>query len=377
MRVDAVDKVGGDVMVIQKYIAGGGRTSPMFSGELIVDLNADLSKFDIIHLTNVDRPAELYHYFRRAQKMCKPIVVSPIHHSYTEVQRFERQARAGAAGLVSGWFGFSALEIPKCIVRSVKYPALVQPLMKLIFQGTRAAQKIVLEGSAGILISTGKELEDIVHDIGPVDPVKVMRLRNGFDCFPETLDSGAMPARDLDVCVIARIEARKNQIAILSALNKLGRRGIFVGGENPNHASYCAEFKKRIARSNSEYLGGLPLARTIAIMRRAKVHVSASWFEVSSLVDIDAFNAGCRVVSSVSGGTQELLGARARYVDPGSPAELEEAIAAALKESEAPGAVDQPHPKPVLESWQSIAIRLAGIYGDLLERSNGSGAQNQ
>jgi glycosyltransferase involved in cell wall biosynthesis len=368
MRVDALDKPGGDALVIQKYIAGGAGTSPAFSGELIVNLNADLSSFDIIHLTNIDRPAELYHYFRRAREMRKPIILSPIHHSYAEIERFEREARAGTVGLFSGLFSFSALEILRCLVRSAKYPDLLLPLLRLILQGTRKAQNIVLAESDGMLVTTEKEREDIARDIGPADPVKVVCLRNGVDVFRSTPDIGQTAVRDLDVCVVARIEARKNQNAVLRALNNLGRAGVFVGPENPNHESYCAEFKRMIGRSRSEHVGGLSHAETLAIMKRAKVHVSASWFEVSSMVDIDAFNAGCRVVASVCGGTRELLGAGARYIDPGSPAELEAAIAAALEDSDSPAPAGQSDPQPGLEGWESVTAKLAILYQDLLDR---------
>jgi len=366
MRVDAFDKLGGDVLQIQKYISEGREASPPFSGDVIVNLNADLSSFDIIHLTNIDRPAELYHYFGCARAVGKLIVVSPIHHSYAEIERFEREARAGAVGLVSGLFSFSVLEALRCIVRSSMYPKLLRPLLRLIVRGTRKAQRAVLAGSDAILVLTQKEREDISRDIGPLDPGKVMCLRNGFDVSPASTESARSEVRDLDVCVIGRIEARKNQKAILSALDNLGRSGVFVGKENPNHLAYCAEFKKMIAESRSEYLGGLSHLEAVAIMRRAKVHVSASWFEVSSLVDMEAFRAGCRIVSSANGGTGELLGARARYVDPGSREELETAIAAALRDCDAPAVAGPPDPEPVLEGWASVAGKLARLYQDLL-----------
>ena len=120
-----------------------------------------------------------------------------------------------------------------------------------------------------------------------------------------------------------------------------------------------------IAASRSKYIGSVPNKEKIEIVRRSRVHVSASWFEVASGVDLEAYCAGCGVVSSRCGGTNEILGARARYVDPGSPQEIERAIEIALTEKE--GAREENGKWPLGETWEAIGLKLAALYRKVME----------
>ncbi len=80
MRVDALDKSGGDLLQVRKYIEAGKRSAadgrPHFDGAIITDLRADLSTFDLIHLTNIDRPVETYESFLAAK--ASPLTNSPV-----------------------------------------------------------------------------------------------------------------------------------------------------------------------------------------------------------------------------------------------------------------------------------------------------------
>ncbi|MHB1701287.1 MAG: glycosyltransferase [Acidobacteriaceae bacterium] len=230
----------------------------------------------------------------------------------------------------------------------------------------RNAQAEILRGSSLVLMLTSKERRDIAADIGEVPDGTIAFLRNGFEKSPAAGSAALSTLRDIDVCVVGRIEARKNQIAILKALDKLGISGVFVGLENANHKRYCAKFKERIAESKSDYIGGAPHGDIVQIMRRSKAHVSASWFEVSSLVDIEAYFCGCQVVSSLCGGTREILGERALYIDPGSEESIERAIAAALQQSRTceRKSIDD---EGAVESWEFIGRELNSLYHKILD----------
>jgi glycosyltransferase involved in cell wall biosynthesis len=230
--------------------------------------------------------------------------------------------------------------------------------------GIHDAQLRVLDGVDRILLLTQKEGDDIIKDFGPIRPKKPVYLRNGSDAMPR---SPADPStRDLDICVVGRIEARKNQIAILEAVNQLGLSAVFVGRENPYHKAYCNEFKRRIANSCSAYISGLPHEEILHLMERAKVHVSASWFEVASLVDIEAYLAGCRIVASECGGTRELCGIDAHYVDPSSARSIEMAIRAAYEAATDGLLREGRRQSRAVESWQEVAASLSEIYQAVL-----------
>src|ERR1700722_10838093 len=148
MRIDAIDKPGGDLLQVRKYIEAGTRFtadgSPQFEGTILTGLREDLSRFDLIHLTNIDRPVETYQSFLAAKAAGKPIVLSPIHHSYREIERYERIGRSGLVGQVSGLIGFRSLEYLRSCVRSRRYSQLLLPTVKLVSQGMRRAQRDIL-----------------------------------------------------------------------------------------------------------------------------------------------------------------------------------------------------------------------------------------
>jgi glycosyltransferase involved in cell wall biosynthesis len=364
MRVDALDKSGGDVEHIGTYIRMCEQIARergfLFQGEILTDLHPDLSGFDAIHLTNLDRPVDLYSQFLAAKKAGKPIVLTPLHHSYREIERFERKGRGGLVGIVSGLVGFYGLEGFRILLKSRRYPQLRAALWKALRKGFRRAQAEVLLGCDRVLVITDKEAADIAQEVGELPPERILKLRNGFQSF--AAEAGE---RDIDIAVISRIESRKNQIAILDAIQSLGLKATFVGPPNPNHKQYCELFRRKIAGSASTYIPGVPSSEVISILARAKVHVAASWFEVASLVDLDAYANGCRVVATRCGGTHEVIGEDAYYVDPASPADIAEKIAAAV-ESVRTGRKNSM--REFLErtpTWSETCTQLLDIYSSL------------
>ena len=294
------------------------------------------------------------------------MVFSTIHHSYAEIERYERSGRGGMTGRLSGVLGFPNVEYVRSIVRAVKYPHLLWPTLRVMVAGMRNTQRAMLAGVQRLLVLTAKERNDILRDFGQVAEERFACVRNGVETPASEDQAGQNDLRDLDVCIVGRIEARKNQIAILRALDNLGVSGVFVGRENANHRAYCNDFKKLIADSTSRYVGGLTHAETVRLMRRSRAHVSASWFEVSSLVDIEAYFAGCQVVSSRCGGTHELLGEQALYVDPGSIEDIEHAIRLVLERSKDGTSNARERQSISLETWDDVGLQLAQIYGDVV-----------
>jgi len=366
MRVDALDKPGGDLLQVIKYIEAGKIAKedgqPRFKGTIITDLHADLSSFDLIHLTNIDRPVDTYHSFICAKTTGRPILLSPIHHSYTEIGRFERSGRSGIAGQISGLLGFTALEYLRSSARSRRYSQLISPTLNVMRVGMRESQRAILTGAELILVLTEKEKADIILDFGEISDKNFVFLRNGFEV--RSHESNNVTGRDIDVCMVGRIEARKNQIKVLKVLKRLGISGIFVGAENPHHRSYCTQFKSMVLNSGSRYMGSISHEDTLKLMRRSRVHVSASWYEVLSMVDLEAYSAGCGIVASQCGGTQEILGDRAEYVYPESEESIENGIVSMLKRVSGvtPSCISERRDEPLSETWDQIGSTLAQLY---------------
>jgi len=364
MRVDALDKPGGDVVLMRSYIqhcaAASTRQGKSFEGVLLTALDPDLSSFDVVHLTNLDRPVDLHRQFRAARQAGKRLVLTPLHHSYEDIGRYEHLGRGGAIGLVSGALGFNRLEALRTVVKSRKYPELSRALLEALRKGIRATQIEVLQGVDAVLVAGDKELADIERELCPLPRERVVWMRNGFEA--PTVPALPGHERDIDIAVIARIEARKNQISILRALESLGLGAVFVGGDNPNHKAYCRRFKKMVAGSRSKLVGGVAVEELGPLLARTRVHVAASWFEVSSLLDIQAYVLGCRVVASECGGTKELLGNDAYYVDPGSWQSIAQQISAALQSSRRGTVNSLDLSCGALKTWEQIGERMIAIY---------------
>ena len=369
MRIDAFDKPGGDVVLMRTYIQFCSKLATkrglVFEGVILTELDPDLTAFHAVHLTNLDRPIDLYAQYTAAKRAQKRIIITPLHHSFREIERYERHGRGGIIGIFSGMIGFNCLEVVRIALKSTKYPTLRPALVRALKRGIQKAQAEVLTGCDSILVAADKEAEDIRREIVYLPEDRFLKVRNGFQM------PSISPAKSVDsqveICVVSRIEARKNQIAILEALESLGIGAVFVGPENPNHKSYCEAFKRNIRGSRSTYIPGVPPEEVAPFLAKAHVHVAASWFEVSSLVDIDAYILGCRVVASQCGGTRELLGDNAYYVDPASTENIAQQIAAAVRSVAAGVKNDVEALVQKQESWEHIADRLLHLYTNNLQ----------
>lgn len=353
LRVDAAHKHGGDVQQVKHYISHLKNAYGVDS-QIITNFDDDLSKFDVFHLTNIDRPVDAYCFFKKVVNYKKPIFISTIHHSYCEIEKYEKNGRRGLFSVVSRYLSFQNLEILRSLARCIQYKCLIVPTLQMLFVGVKNAQKEILKGVDKIVVLTDKEKNDIENDFD-ISISNVQKIPNGINppVFFEKVD------RDLDVLVVGRIEARKNQIEILRVLDELKVKGVFVGALNGGHLDYCREFLTEIKKSKySEYVGAVEYSEMVNYYRRSKVHVSASWFEVLSLVDLEAAASGCYVVSSKCGGTNEFVHSGISFVAPDSISDLKNAVIAGLSSP----LCQQQIINKIGETWGEVVDKLYKCY---------------
>ena len=369
MRIDAFTKPGGDTILVKEFTKHLGSLGAIT--HITDQLNYDFSDYDIVHLTNIDRPLETFHYFTLAKNANKKIVISAIHHSYVDIARYECEGRSGLLALVLKMLkSFNAREHFKNVIRALKKPELFLPAWRLFRVGMQNAQKIILSESERVFLQAIKEGADIKRDI--VDDLDNLRIIYNGVSLPRLLLNTTSVAghkkRDIDVLVVARIESRKNQLKILEAVEKLGIKAVFLGGENPFHKSYAKYFRSKLIGTKSEHMAAISHEMLPSLYERARVHVSASWFEVSSLVDLEAFAYGCAIVSSECGCTKELLADKAYYVDPADTNDIAEKITWALKSKLSVGNADF-----VINafSWAKAANSLLHEYHEISGTSVG------
>ncbi|WP_241627802.1 glycosyltransferase, partial [Rosenbergiella epipactidis] len=123
--------------------------------------------------------------------------------------------------------------------------------------------------------------------------------------------------KDIDIIISGRIEPRKNSINLLRVLGGADYKVKFVGSLNKNNKSYTDEFLSLVkGYDNIDYLGSVTHDDMQSLFKRSKIHISASWFEVSSLVDLEAYFLGCHVISSINGNTNEFIKKNIDFINP-------------------------------------------------------------
>ena len=134
------------------------------------------------------------------------------------------------------------------------------------------------------------------------------------------------------VLVPGRIEPRKNQLTLLRALKGLEVPVVFLGDTVPGSRNYERECR-RLAGPEVHFLGRLNFSSDLlgSAYRSSSCVVLPGWFETPSLAALEAAIAEAPLVVTSRGCTQEYFGSEVRYVHPGHPWEMRDAVESALE----------------------------------------------
>jgi glycosyltransferase involved in cell wall biosynthesis len=171
------------------------------------------------------------------------------------------------------------------------------------------------------------------------------------------------------VLVPGRIEPRKNQLGVVTALWSSGLPVVVLGDTHPEHRDYdrkCrlmadpgVHFVKHIAHG-SELLA--------AAYAASRVVVLASWFETPGLAALEGALAGAHVIVTHRGSAFEYFGDFARYVSPTDLAGIRLAVRQAYQ-SPPPRELKQQVARNFL--WDSVAHHTLLAYQTMLPAKAG------
>jgi len=213
--------------------------------------------------------------------------------------------------------------IPPSPLRQSLLPRLVEGRL-----GHCQLQKEVLSAAGVWLPNARAELERIERDFEIVRPAVVVPNA------PDPSFAWAHPARfvqetgfqDFILCA-ARIEPRKNQLALLKAASGLGRPVVLMGRiQSPGYWKACLMAKG----VDLYHMEESPPEMVASAMAAAAVHVLPSWYETPGLASLEAALAGCQVVTTDRGTAREYFQDLVYYCDPASIDSIREAIRKAL-----------------------------------------------
>ena len=286
---------------------------------LSLDSAPDCSSYDIVHLFNITDIRDTYVQCKNAKNQGRVVALSPIYWPTREFR---------ASGASRHWIRSIIPASPKRLARYLIYHLLREdrPTALLARIGELQMQHEVLTISDLILPNSRMELQMLLADFDRLGRDKFAVVPNGVDTkiIDMTAHRAGAKQRDTVLCV-ARIEARKNQLRLISALRDVPVPLVFVGKiPNTGYARACLAIAKR--RGNTRFVGPVPHEQLRSIYISARVHVLPSWYETPGLSSLEAALAGCNIVVSDRGSVREYFAQHAWYCDPTNEQSIKTAI---------------------------------------------------
>lgn len=345
--------------------------------EITTSLNSDFSACDLVHVFQLDWTPETYLYIKKAKRAGKPVVLSPIHHSVKEVERFDNEYAFGYRRLAKVLFKDQhSRDTIKNIYRAIFDPRKIWPTLLSIAIGLKKMHQYSLKNADYVLVQTKLEAQDLKETYN-VD-FRWKEVPNGVSeifLHPENFVN-PLNAKDYVICV-GRIEARKNNNSVLEAVRILRESGdprfenlnlYFLGRKSwAHHAEYVSIFDSLIKNYKwAKWINEIPYEEMPSYYHNAKVCVSASWFETTGLTLLEAVFCGTNAVAAGER-AKEYLGDMASYCDPGSVESISEAIKIEF-EKPRPQASDKMRSD---FTWRNAAEKTYNVYNMVLgENSN-------
>ena len=312
---------GGDTTQITKTaeaVKGQGVHVDIYTSEQAFDPK----KYDLLHLFNLTRPADLLPYCGKQT----PFVLSTIYLEYREADKYMRK---DLVSRISSVFGYHTTEYLKVLARWLKNGERPQSF-EYLWLGQLKSMRKVVKCARVLLPNSESEMNRMVNDLGVSAPHKA--VANAVDAsFFELPEKYAWKER-VGVLSVGRIEPRKNQLNLIKACKLAGLPLTLIGKVGNNHQAYFEACKAEFDDS-IRFVDRIPLEELIDYFQKSKVHALPSWFETTGLSSLEAAALGCNLVISNKGDTLEYFKNDVWY---GDPIDIESISAALIKAHQAP-----------------------------------------
>jgi glycosyltransferase involved in cell wall biosynthesis len=275
LRNDILDNPGGDLVEARHLrdglVARGHQVTIAQPGQI------DGAEWDIVHLFNIDRAAELATFLRdhdqlgRARLIISPIYSGPGSRPVPRAARAVRQELRSLSNLLRSSRRPSRYWLPGAAVAALRCRA------------------------DGLVFHSEAERESFARAFpGFQQPAVVIPPPVSLPpADPHTI----APASPPYLAVVARIEPLKNQIWLLrSGLDRL-LPIVFAGAANPKRPLHVQRFRRLLRQHpRATWLGAIAPAEVRALLGAAAAHVLASRREAFGLATIEALSTGCEAV---------------------------------------------------------------------------------
>jgi glycosyltransferase involved in cell wall biosynthesis len=336
--------------------------------DLVYDAIADFSQYKAAITINIDRPYEPYKFLRAANNQGCPVAIYCLHHSASGFFEYLRYGSGVRQKLMAALVFFD----PR------RYEWLLTQVKKVLrFHGyadgtyfspsVKYMQNEILKNCSLILTSCDAELLEIEKDFSiVVDKEKRLVVPHAYKPF-EVLQLNIKKETGLIVCA-GRVESRKNQLKVLKVAARFkNNKFIFVGGKNEHETKYFNEFTRCADKlPNVEVMQNLSLDEYRKVLSKAEVFISASWVEVVSLIEVDAYISSCKLVVGKNSYLTSYVNESIFLYDVCDDSDLENALRLALESESSLSSFKQ---IPKME-YEEVSIHLLEAVRLLISQKN-------
>jgi len=357
-RANLFTHPGGDSIQVQKTAEYLNRLEGVSVDMKTVAEDIDYSQYDLLHLFNISRPADLLGVIKKAQL---PYVLSTIFIDYSET---EKNHPSKLRRFLSSVCTTDQLEYVKTMARIMKGQDKLTAT-SYVFRGQKKSLIRVLKGAALLLPNSESEYQRLSQTYGIQKDYKVIPNAIDVEVFkPTSEENDALSQyKDAVICV-GQITPVKNQWNLIKALNGTSYQLFIIGKPASNSEAY---FKKcmDLAKSNVTFVPFVEQKNLAKVYAMAKVHALPSWFETTGLVSLEASYMGCNIVVTDKGDQKEYFGNDAWYCDPNDPQSILKAI---HKAYEAPFKESLQRRIKEKYTWQKTAEATLKAYQKVLKK---------
>lgn len=275
----------------------------------------DYAAYDLLHFFNIIRPADILVHIKASGK---PYVVSTIYVEYGGVKTGGGLLQRLLGKMLSGM----QLEYVKVLARAVKNGEKIMS-RDYLWMGHKRSMRYIAKHAACLLPNSESEYRRFAAAMNIAVPYHV--VPNGIDEAAVQQQYPHSEKYSNAILCMGRIEARKNQLNLIRALNDTPYTLFIHGKPSPNNMAYYEQCKAE-AGPNIVIGGWLKQQELFTAYANAKVHILPSWFETTGLSSLEAAVMGCNIVVTDKGDTRDYFGDNAWYCEPDDVTSIKSAI---------------------------------------------------
>lgn len=303
---------------------------------------------DIVHLFDTPDIFTALSSLAHARVYDAPIFITPI---YWNTERFYRE-------------GLPQADPPQGPDAQVE-----QNIRDAFQRAEHAAQRALFVHASMLNPSSHAEAALLRRDFG-ITPERTLPAWSGvkplFAAAAADLFAEKYGLRDFVLCA-ARLEIRKNQLALVRALRDEPLTLVFAGGTlAPGYRALC-EREARGGRVELVFLPFLPPAELGSAGAAARVHALMSWYDCAPQAVLETAVTRCRIVVTTESGIREYLNDDAQLCDPADIRAIRRAVLSVMET-----APDERLREHILKnfSWERSGEQTLAAYRQALALGN-------